>query len=58
MAKSSSRHSAKNGTKTSSKRSASKSVNNPRVGRPAVMTPKAGVTVDRRRVRNGGELCW
>lgn len=58
MAKSKSQHNTKNSTKTSSKRSASKSVNNPKVGRPTVITPKAGVTIDRRRVKNGGEWCW
>lgn len=54
MAKSS-KHS---NTKTSSKKSTTNSVNNPRKGRPAVMTPKAGVTVNKRRVKNGGEWCW
>lgn len=54
MAKSNNRSS----NKTSNKRTTVTSVNNPRKGRPAVMTPKAGVTVNRRRVKDGGEWCW
>ena len=54
MAKSSSRRSAKNGTKTSAKRNSPS--NN--TGRPRPMAPKAGLTKNRTRYEEGGNWCW
>lgn len=54
MSKQASRRSAKSGTKVS----ASKKVNTPTPGRSKPMTPKAGVTLQRKRVKDGGEWCW
>lgn len=54
MSKTTSRRSAKNGTKVSNKRSSGGSVTN----RPKPMTTKAGYTHKRRRYDEGGEWCW
>lgn len=55
MSKTTSRRSAKNGTKVSNKRSSGGSVNS---NRPKPMTTKAGYTHKRRRYDEGGEWCW
>ena len=58
MTKSSNRSNSKASNKSTTK-TTSKSNNNTRSrGKTRIMTPKAGVSVNRRKFENGGELCW
>lgn len=45
-------------SKSSSRGSATRKLNTPTPGRAKPMTPKAGVTKDRRRFENGGAWCY
>ena len=58
MAKSSSRHCAKNGTKVSARNTNKRSSGGSATNRPKPMTTKAGYTHNRRRYDEGGEWCW
>lgn len=57
MAKTSGRSNNKSSSKTSSS-SSTKSNNKPSRGERGMMTPKAGVTVSRRKVNYGGDFCY
>ena len=58
MAKSSNLSNSKASNKSTTKIT-SKSNNNTRSrGKTRIMTPKAGVSVNRRKFENGGEWCW
>lgn len=58
MTKSSNRSNSKASNKSTTKIT-SKSNNNTRSrGTARIMTPKAGVSVNRRKFENGGEWCW
>ena len=58
MAKSSNRSNNKASNKSTIK-TTNKSNNNTRSrGKTRIMTPKAGVSVNRRKFENGGEWCW
>lgn len=48
----------KSTSRSSNKSSATRKLNSSTPGRPKPMTPKAGVTKQRRRFYYGGELCW
>ena len=58
MTKSNNRSNSKASNKSTTKIT-SKSNNNTRSrGTARIMTPKAGVSVNRRKFENGGEWCW
>lgn len=58
MAKSSNRSNSKASNKSTIK-TTNKSNNNTRSrGKTRIMTPKAGVSINRRKFENGGEWCW
>ena len=58
MTKSSNRSNSKASNKSTIK-TTNKSNNNTRSrGKTRIMTPKAGVSVNRRKFENGGEWCW
>ena len=58
MTKSSNRSNNKASNKSTIK-TTSKNNNNTRSrGKARIMTPKAGVSVNRRKFENGGEWCW
>ena len=58
MTKSSNRLNSKASNKSTIK-TTNKSNNNTRSrGKTRIMTPKAGVSVNRRKFENGGEWCW
>lgn len=49
---------SKSTSRSSNKSSATRKLNSSTPGRPKPMTPKAGVTKQRRKFDYGGELCW
>ena len=57
MTKSSNRSNSKTNSKSTTK-TTSKSNNTRSRGKARIMTPKAGVSVNRRKFENGGEWCW
>ena len=58
MTKSSNRSNSK-ATNKSTIKTTSKNNNNTRSrGKTRIMTPKAGVSINRRKFENGGEWCW
>lgn len=57
MIKSSNRSNSKTSSKSTTK-TTSKSNNTHSRGKARIMTPKAGVSVNRRKFENGGEWCW
>lgn len=58
MTKSSNRSNSKANSKSTTK-TTSKTNNNTRSrGKTRIMTPKAGVSINRRKFENGGEWCW
>ena len=58
MTKSSNRSNNKASNKSTTK-TTNKSNNNTRSrGKARIMTPKAGVSINRRKFENGGEWCW
>ena len=58
MTKSSNRSNSKASNKSTIK-TTNKSNNNTRSrGKTRIMTPKAGVSINRRKFENGGEWCW
>ena len=57
MAKSSNRSNSKANNKSTIK-TTSKNNNTRSRGKARIMTPKAGVSVNRRKFENGGEWCW
>ena len=57
MTKSSNRSNSKASNKSITK-TTSKSNNTRSRGKTRIMTPKAGVSINRRKFENGGEWCW
>ena len=57
MTKSSNRSNSKANNKSTIK-TTSKNNNTRSRGKARIMTPKAGVSVNRRKFENGGEWCW